>query len=103
MGQSPGLHKVPEGGVDRIAAPTVKRINADVRVALKTLYYAGLGATGAFHRARRDLVGDPFSGLSDANGLILQATQERDPLVRAVSYRYRQLCLARRLTGRWQM
>ena len=37
-----GLHRVPEGLIGAIAALTVRTTNSDVRVAIKTLYYASL-------------------------------------------------------------
>jgi cell division control protein 6 len=97
---SQGLNAVPEEAIGMIAALSAKITNSDMRVALKTLYYVGLGAEaeGAFHRARRDLVRDLLMALPQPNLLMLQAaSHEEDPLVRRVYQRYRSACATLRI------
>lgn len=91
-----GLGEASEALLGRIAALTTSATNSDVRVAIKTLYYAALEEAdqveAVFHRARRDLTHDVLSDLSAMNLLILKAAIETaDPMVKAVYHRYRQL------------
>lgn len=79
-----------------IAAMATRSTNADVRVALKTLYYAAMGSAGdvrsLFERARRDLVADLLADLNTHNLLILAAAaQTPGSMVKAVYERYRHL------------
>ena len=74
---SVGLTRWDEGELAQIAAMTVKLANSDARVAIKTLKHSVTGAGGslkeAFERARRDVVIDLITDLSDPNLLILSA------------------------------
>ncbi len=73
-----GLSRWNDGDLSQIAALTVKLANSDARVAIKTLKYSVMDSTGtlkdAFERARRDVVIDLITDLSDPNLLILSAT-----------------------------
>ena len=88
-----GLHRWQQATLAEIAALAVQTTNADVRVAIKTLYYIALNrdsnVQAVFHRARRDLVNDVLSDLNDRNLLILRAaTQVPEPFVKDVYARY---------------
>jgi len=79
-----------------IAAMATRSTNADVRVAIKTLYYAALDpdsdVRSLFERARRDLGADLLSDLNTPSLLILAAAaQTPDSMVKAVYERYRHL------------
>lgn len=93
-----GLHEWSESTLARIAALTVSTTNADVRVAIKALYYLALEHSDdvhtVFERARRDLIVDVLADLNDQNLLILMAIAESpEPFVKTVYERYRQLAL----------
>lgn len=93
-----GLHDHPPGLVDQVAALTVRSTNADVRVAIKTLYYAALEQTAdirpLFDRARRDLTSDVLTDLNARNLLILKAAADTpEPFVKAVYDHYCRLSL----------
>jgi cell division control protein 6 len=94
-----GLRHAPQAALAEIAGLTVRTTNSDVRVAIKTLYYVALEQAkdihAVFNRARHDLVRDVLADLNDQNLLILRAVGEtRDPFVKAVYDRYRQVCHA---------
>jgi Cdc6-like AAA superfamily ATPase len=92
-----GLHQAPEQVLALIAALTVQRTNADVRIAIKTLYYWALSedppeVRTLFERATRDLTTEVLADLNDRNLLILHAVLDTpEPLVKAVYERYREL------------
>jgi Cdc6-like AAA superfamily ATPase len=84
--------------VAQIAALTVSATNADVRVAIKTLYYLALEQSedvhAVFERARRDLIVDVLADLNDQNLFILIAIADTpEPFVKIVYERYRQIAL----------
>jgi len=72
-----GLHSWDEGMLAQIAAMTTQLANSDARVAIKTLQYVvmapGEALSACFERARRDVVFDLITDLSDANLLVLWA------------------------------
>lgn len=88
-----GLHRWKEADLAEIAALTTKLSNADARLAIKTLHYSvtgrGRDLRACFERARRDLVVDLISDLSDGTLLILRAaaTSESD-FARSIYQRY---------------
>ncbi|MBP7937702.1 MAG: orc1/cdc6 family replication initiation protein [Phycisphaerae bacterium] len=93
-----GLHEWSESIVAQIAALTVSATNADVRVAIKALYYLALEQSedvrAVFERARRDLIVDVLTDLNDQNLYILMAIAEStEPFVKTVYERYRQITL----------
>ena len=73
-----GLHTWDKRRLAQIAALTVRLTNADARIAIKTLFYSvtqpAEDLDECFGRARRDIVIDMISNLSDANLVILWAT-----------------------------
>ncbi len=88
-----GLHACPPALVQQIAALTAQTTNSDVRVAIKTLYYAALEPAKElkplFDRARRDLISDVLADLNERNLLILKAAADTpEPFVKAVYDRY---------------
>jgi Cdc6-like AAA superfamily ATPase len=88
-----GLTRWDEGELAQIAALTVKLANSDARVAIKTLKYSVTGPSGsltdAFERARRDVVIDLISDLSDPNLLILSAaSSSRTDFAKDIYQRY---------------
>lgn len=91
-----GIRNVPGAVLGKIAAMTAKYTSADVRVALKTLYYWAIEPETSleenFQRARRDIVLDVISNLNDKSLLILKAAGGSDRPVKEVYARYRQLC-----------
>jgi len=94
-----GLHTCPPSLVHQIAALTVQATNADVRVAIKTLYYAALeqipDIKPLFDRARRDLTSDVLTDLNGRNLLILKAAADTpEPFVKTVYDHYCRLSLA---------
>ena len=91
-----GLHAWVEEDLARISALTVQRTNADVRVAIKTLFYAvsgqGTSIQESFDHAQRDITIDLVADLNDRNLLILRAAQRtRERFVRRVFQTYEQL------------
>ncbi len=72
-----GLHAWDEGTLSEIAALTTRLTNSDARLAIKTLQYSIMGRgkdlRSCFERARRDLVIDVISDLSDSTLMILWA------------------------------
>ena len=91
-----GLREVNEDQLAKIAALTVQRTNADVRVAIKTLFYAVTGeghdVEESFDRAQRDIYIDLISDLNDRNLLILRAVEQtRERFVKKVFRTYEQL------------
>ena len=93
-----GLNDMSEATLARIAALTARATNSDVRVAIKTLYYAALEESGDieafFNRARRDLVTDILTDLSDRNLMMLRAIANvPEPFVKAVYEEYRRLSI----------
>jgi len=72
-----GLHAYDEATLSEIAALTVRLTNSDARLAIKTLQYSmmspGKDLRTCFEHARRDLVVDLISDLSDATLMILWA------------------------------
>lgn len=92
-----GVGRALDAQLAEIAALTVRMSNSDVRVAIKTLYYAALESLidvrEVFDRARRDLIYDVLTDLSDSNLTILAAIAAvGEPFVKAVYERYRGLC-----------
>ena len=85
-----------------IAALATQRTNADARVAIKTLFYAvsqpKTPLQSSFDRARRDVVIDLVTDLSDMTLLILWAAKQAAPpaFAQAVYHQYRKLCQSRR-------
>lgn len=95
-----GLTTWDDGRLAEIAALTVQKTNADVRVALKTLLYTVTRPqeplAKCFERARRDIIIDIINDLSDAMLLILRAVQlARTDFAKDVYARYARLCQAR--------
>jgi len=93
-----GLHRWEEARLGEIAALTVRRTNADARVAIKTLYYTVTewvgDVGGCFEKARRDIVVDVVNDLSDANLMILGAVvSARSDLAKDVYDKYSRLSL----------
>jgi archaeal cell division control protein 6 len=95
-----GLVRWDEAQLREIAALTVRKTNADTRVAIKTLYYAvtrpAEGLAECFERARRDIVIDIVNNLSDATLLILRAVKDAPTdFAKDIYGRYCRLCQAR--------
>ena len=95
-----GLVTWDEGQLAEIAALTVRKTNADVRVALKTLFYTVTRPeeplANCFERARRDVIIDIINDLSDTPLLILRAVQTaRTDFAKDVYAHYGRLCQAR--------
>jgi len=93
-----GLTHVARGIIPKIAALTVRATNSDVRVAIKTLYYAALkqkdSIEGVFDSARRDLYADVISNLNTNNIIILKSiTSIPDPFVKSVYEIYKRLSI----------
>lgn len=91
-----GLRTWREDLLAKIAALTVQRTNSDVRVAIKTLFYAMSGESKnieeCFDRAQRDIYIDLISDLNDRNLLILRAVQfTRHRFVKRIFKTYEQL------------
>ena len=91
-----GLRKWDEGVLSKIAALTVQRTNSDVRVAIKTLFYAVTGERQeietSFDHAQRDIFFDLICDLNDRNLLILRAVHKSpEMLVRRVFGLYERL------------
>ena len=93
-----GLRQHAQLLLRQIAALTARCTNSDVRVAIKTLYYAALepnqNIRELFDRARRDLITDVLADLNERNLKILKAAIETpEPLVKAVYDQYRRISL----------
>jgi cell division control protein 6 len=93
-----GLRQHSQLLLGQIAALTARCTNSDVRVAIKTLYYAALEPTQdaqeLFDRARRDLITDVLSDLNERNLQILKAAAETpEPFVKTVYDQYRRISL----------
>jgi Cdc6-like AAA superfamily ATPase len=91
-----GLSRVSDTLLGKIAGLTVKNTNSDVRVAIKTLYYAALESgkdiEEHFERARRDILADVINDLNDKNLLILRSALEAPgEHIKSVYERYRRL------------
>jgi len=91
-----GLTEWSNEEINKIAALTAQRTNSDVRVAIKTLYYAVTGEgndiVDSFDRAQRDIYVDLISDLNDRNLLILRAAQKtRERFVRRIFSQYEAL------------
>jgi len=91
------VHPVRQAAA-QIAALTAKDTNSDVRVAIKTLYYAALEqqaeVRSLFERARRDILLDVIADLNDQNLMILKAALDSpEPHAKAVHELYRRLNL----------
>ena len=75
-----GLRSWEEGELAKIAALAAQRTNLDIRVAIKTLFYAVTDQTSdieaSFDQAQRDVFIDLISALNDRNLLILRAVQK---------------------------
>jgi Cdc6-like AAA superfamily ATPase len=74
-----GLVRFDEETLRKIAALAVRDSNSDVRVAIKTLFYAatesGLSVEHAFERATQDVVVDVIHDLNDKSLLILESVR----------------------------
>jgi cell division control protein 6 len=95
-----GLVRWDEGQLNQIAALTVRKTNADARVAIKTLYYAvtrpAEPLADSFERARRDVVIDIINDLSDPMLLMLRAVKAAPTdFAKDVYTRYCRFCQAR--------
>jgi cell division control protein 6 len=93
-----GLANVPRVALSKISALTARNTNSDVRVAIKTLYYAALEPSTPveehFERARRDILADVINDLNDKNLLILRAAiADPEKHVKTVYEGYRRLSL----------
>ena len=91
-----GLRASRENDQAKIAALVVQRTNSDVRVAIKTLFYAVTGEGNeiedSFDHAQRDIYIDLIADLNTRNLLILRAIQStRDRFVKKVFRTYEQL------------
>ncbi len=91
-----GLRTWQEADVSKIAALVVQRTNSDVRVAIKTLFYAVTGEGReigeSFDHAQRDIYVDLISDLNARNLLILRAIQTtRERFVKKIFRTYEQL------------
>ena len=53
-----GLHDFDPGGLNEIAALTVRNTNADARVAIKTLYYSVTDSASSIKVSRRNKLND---------------------------------------------
>ena len=94
-----GLHEWSDADLARIAALTVRRTDADARVAIKTLFYRvtrdGDDLESCFETARRDIVVDMVHDLTDANLTMLWAAiGSRSDLTRDIYRRYGELAVA---------
>ncbi len=94
-----GLRAWDDASLAEIAALTVRKTNADARVAIKTLYYTMTESSGevsaCFEKARRDIVVDVVNDLSDANLMILWAAATgRTDLAKDIYQRYCRLSQA---------
>ena len=91
-----GLRSTDEDQLAKIASLVVQRTNSDVRVAIKTLFYAvtgeGRGIEESFDHAQRDIYIDLISDLNDRNLLILRAVETTpDRFVKRIFRTYEQL------------
>lgn len=72
-----GIKRPNRTSIQQIAALTVRETNADVRVAIKALFYWATkgrqNVTECFENARRDIYADLVTDLSETNLLILRA------------------------------
>lgn len=94
-----GLIQWDEGRLAEIAALATRHTNADTRVALKTLFYTVTKThdtlTECFERARRDVVIDLITDLSDATLMILWGVATaRDDFAKSIFDRYGRYCQA---------
>ena len=91
-----GLRRFSRHALYETAALTTKYANSDVRVALKTVYYAALEPKTPledhFRKARKDVVVEVIRNLNSTNLLILRAAGEKELPVKEVYARYKQLC-----------
>jgi cell division control protein 6 len=96
-----GLHRWNEADLAEIAALTTKLSNADARLAIKTLQYRvtgrGKDLRACFERARRDLVVDLITDLSDGTLSILWAAADsKSDFARSIYERYSRISRQRR-------
>ena len=72
-----GLHRYEQKNLSQISALTAKRTNSDARVAIKTLFYSvtqkEMSIEECFEKARKDIIVDMITDLSDSTLMILQA------------------------------
>ena len=92
-----GLSSCSVSLLNQIAALVASKTNSDVRVAIKTLYYAatvpGRSLEESFEHAQRDLMADLICDLNYNNVLVLKAILgNRDKLVKEVYREYLLLC-----------
>jgi cell division control protein 6 len=92
-----GLPVVPKGIINEIAAMTVKNVNSDVRVAIKTLYCWAMdpeiSIKDHFDKARRDILYEVIRDLNDSNLTILKsAVSIKEGYVKEIYSAYRRLC-----------
>jgi cell division control protein 6 len=91
-----GLRQHTEEQIRQIAALTVRNSNSDVRIAIKSLFYAatekGLTVEHAFARASRDVVVDVVQDLNDKCLLILESIRRaRSRLTKDIYQGYKHL------------
>ena len=71
-----GLHQYEHKHLSEISALTTKRTNSDARVAIKTLFYSvtrkKMSIEACFEKARKDIIVDMITDLSDTSLMILQ-------------------------------
>ena len=72
-----GLYQYEHKHLSQISALTAKRTNSDARVAIKTLFYSvtrkKMSIEECFEKARKDIIVDMITDLSDSTLIILQA------------------------------
>ena len=98
-----GLRELPRATLPEIAALTARTTNSDVRVAIKSLYYWALtpktSVRDLFENARRDVLRDVVTDLSDQSLLILRASLDcPEPFVKRVYEAYCRACSAQHET-----
>ena len=95
-----GLKSCSDSLLREIAGMVTKLTNSDVRVAIRTLYYAATdkypSVEQCFEHAQRDLVADVMRGLNYNNILQLQAVLgSKERLVKEVYREYLRICEGR--------
>lgn len=93
-----GLNRYPAPLLKEIAALITSKTNSDVRVAIKTLYYAATerycNVQESFENAQRDLIDDLICDLNYNNILVLKAIlRSKEKLVKEVFKEYLKLCV----------
>ena len=85
---------------EEIAALTARYTDSDVRVGIKTLYYSATDPNRPLkehlEKARRDIVVEIVSSLSEKSLFILRSAAQGEQPVKKVYQVYRQLCLEHR-------